>query len=551
MDRREFFALAPSRKKTVKVNVARTDTGLNPYTGTWGTAQVVHLLKRTMFGAVPADVRHFEGMTMDAAVEELLQTNVNIPAPPVNNYNTGGYTDPTGVAPGAPWVTAPEGDNMLDDKRRFSYKAWWTGVMLNQERNMHEKLVLFWHNHFATETYTIKDARFMYAHNVMLRQNAMGNFKALTKAVTLDPGMLVYLNGYLNEKTAADENYARELMELFTCGKGPDSQYTELDVRAAARVLTGYRVDKVNIKSYFDPTKHDINNKQFSSWFSNKVITGKTGDMGTTELDDLLNIIFLQQEVAKFICRKFYQFFIYYEIDAATEANVITPLADVFRSNNYEVKALLRALFKSEHFYDPLNMSCLIKSPVDFTVGLCREYGVQFAPASDYAKAYAQWRALQAAASSQQQNIGDPPSVSGWDAYHLAPQFHELWINTDTLPKRNMLTDLMISTGYTYGGATLSIDAIAFADRLPNPSDPIALIRDSLAILYRMDVSDATKTFLKDKILLQGQQQDYYWTTAWNAYKADTTNAMNKNTVLKLLNPLYKYIMNLSEYHLA
>ncbi|RPE12877.1 DUF1800 domain-containing protein [Chitinophaga lutea] len=546
MDRRDFLTLAPSRKKTSKPAAARTYSGLAPYTGEWGTAQVVHLLKRAMFGAAPADVKHFRAMSMDQAVDALIQNNTVTPAPPVNNYSQGA-PDSTGVAPGATWVTAPEGDEDLNNDRRTSYKAWWTGVMLSQQRTIHEKLVLFWHNHWATETQTIGDARFMYLHNVTLRQYALGNFRAMAKAITLDPAMLVYLNGYLNEKTAADENYARELLELFTCGKGPASLYQEEDVRAGAHVLTGYKVDKINIRSYFDPSKHDITNKQFSPWFSNKVISGKTGEMGATELDDMLQIIFAQHEVAKFICRKFYQFFIYYEIDDATETNVIEPLAKIFRDANYEIKPLLLALFKCEHFYDPLNMSCLIKSPVDFTVGLCREFGVTVAPAADYANAYPQWQALQSAAGRQQQNIGDPPGVSGWEAYYLAPQFHELWINTDTLPQRNMFADQMIGNGYR----GLRIDPIAFAEQLSDPSNPVLLVRDSLDILYRMGVSDTTKSFLKDNILLGGTEQDYYWTQAWNVYKADTSNAANKAVVVQHLRALYKYIMNLSEYHLA
>ena len=546
MDRRDFLTLAPSRKKTVKATAARTYSGLAPYTGDWGTAQVVHLLKRAMFGAAPADVAHFKNLGMDAAVDALMQANTIAPAPPVNNYSMG-VPDSTGVAPGATWVTAPEGDDDLNDDRRGSYKAWWTGVMLNQQRTVHEKLVLFWHNHWATETQTIRDARFIYLHNVTLRNHALGNFKDMTKAITLDPGMLVYLNGYLNEKTAADENYARELLELYTCGKGPQSLYQEEDVRAAAHVLTGYKVDKTAIQSYFDAAKHDEKNKQFSSWFSNKVISGKTGEMGTTELDDMLTIIFAQHEVAKFICRKFYQFFIYYEIDQATEANVIEPLANVFRDNNYEIKPLLLALFKCEHFYDPLNMSCLIKSPVDLTVGLCREFGVTFAAPADYANAYPQWAALQSAAARQQQNIGDPPGVSGWEAYYLAPQFHELWINTDTLPQRNMFADQMIGNGFR----GLRINPIVFAELTSDPGNPVTLVNESLDVLYRMGVSDATKTFMKDKILLEEKGPDYYWTEAWNLYKSDTSNAANRGVVESHLRNFYKYVMNLSEYHLA
>ncbi|MCK7557678.1 DUF1800 domain-containing protein [Chitinophaga sedimenti] len=422
--------------------------------------------------------------------------------------------------------------------------------MVSQPRSIREKMTLFWHNHFATEASTIKDARYVYKHNTMLRAGALGNFKDLTKAVTLDPGMLVYLNGYLNEKSAADENYARELFELFTCGKGPASQYTEEDVRAGARVLTGYRINPTTITSFFDPTKHDIENKQFSAFFGNRVISGRTGADGTRELDDMLGIIFQQQEVAKFIARKFYRFFVYYDIDEATETNVITPLADIFRASNYEIKPLLSALFKSEHFYDPLNMSCLIKSPIDFSVGLCREFGVKFPDGvTDYVNAYGTWSAVQGAAANQQQNIGDPPLVSGWEAYFREPQFHELWINTDTYPKRNMYSDQMITSGITRGGH-IEIDPLAYAESLSAPEDPIQLRDESLSLLHRMDVKADVKEALR-KILLSDEDMDYYWTNAWNAYMVDKTNAMNRDIVLRRLQSFYKYIMDLSEYQLS
>ncbi|WP_295120355.1 DUF1800 domain-containing protein [uncultured Chitinophaga sp.] len=550
MDRRSFLTLAPSRNKKAPVKAARTLSGLAPYTGTWDTPQVVHLLKRAMFGATPADLTHFKGMSMSAAVDALLNFADVTPAPPVNNYQAD-EADPY-IAAGATWVAAPPVTDMddLENARRQSFKAWWIGLMVSQPRSMREKMTLFWHNHFATEASTIKDARYVYKHNTMLRANALGNFKDLTKAVTLDPGMLVYLNGYLNEKTAADENYARELLELFTCGKGPESKYTEEDVRAAARVLTGYRVDPTGINYFFDATKHDIENKTFSAFLSNRVISGRTGTNGVLELDEMLSIIFQQPEVAKFLCRKFYRFFVYYEIDAATETNVIEPLAEIFRTSNYEIKPLLSALFKSEHFYDPLNMSCLIKSPVDLTVGLCREYGVTFPAATDYEAAYGVWSVVQGAAAGQQQNIGDPPLVSGWEAYFQEPQFHELWINTDTYPKRNMFTDQMITSGYSRGGGTIVIDPIAFADQLSAPEDLITLRDESLAILHRMDVSAEVKEQLR-LILLSGEPSDYYWTVAWNTYKVDPSNDMNKSVVLNRLQPFYKYIMDLSEYQLS
>src|SRR5699024_10279576 len=154
-------------------------------------------------------------------------------------------------------------------KRRKSFKAWWVGLMLNQNRSLHEKMTLFWHNLFATETASIGDARMAYKNNVLLRQYAFGNYKMLTKLVTKDAAMLRYLKGYLNTKNATDENYARELQELFTVGKDPTQQYTQSDVEAAAKVLTGFRIDTSTVTYYFDPSKHDTTNKQFSSFYNN------------------------------------------------------------------------------------------------------------------------------------------------------------------------------------------------------------------------------------------------------------------------------------------
>lgn len=543
MDRRQFLTLSSNRQKRPTATAGRTSSGIQPFTGAWTELEIIHLLKRTLFGVAPATFNAFKGMSMQQALDTLL-TPQAIPQPPVNNYGV----DDTGVAPGAVWVTAPMGDEMLEKKRIASYKAWWTGQMINQQQSIHEKMVLFWHNHFVTETTMVNDSRFIYQYNLTLRQHALGNFKDLTKAITLDPAMLVYLNGYLNSKGAADENYARELHELFTVGKGPDSHYTENDVRATARVLTGYRVDRTTITSKFDTTQHDLGNKEFSSFYQNKVISGKTGPDGMTELDDLLKIIFAQPEVSKFICRKLYRFFVYYDIDAATEANVITPLAEIFRTSGFDIKVTLNALLSSEHFFDPLNMACLIKSPADFCIGICREYNITFP--TNYTDLYNSWLVVHSRAANMLQNFGDPPLVAGWDAYYQEPAFHELWINTDTLPKRNKLSDGLISNNGVNG---LRIDVLAYASRLPAPADPVALIHDALNLLYRVGVSDSLKAFLKNTILLSGQSPDsnYYWTQAWNAYVASPGNATLKENVESRLQALFKYIMNLSEYQLA
>lgn len=527
----------------------RTSSGLNPYSGTFGTEELVHLLKRTLFGVKKSDLEAFKNQTLSQVVDALL-TAAPAPAPPVNTYNTSAAIDPD-VPAGQTWVNAPMGDGTFNFPRYVSFKSWWTGLMLNQNRSITEKMTLFWHNHFATETVDINDARFVYKHHALLRNFSLGNFKTLVKEVTLDPAMLRYLNGYLNTKTAPDENYARELQELFTLGKGPDSQYTEDDVKAAARVLTGYRTDATNITSYFDANRHDTGNKQFSAFYGNAVITGKTGAQGAGELDELLTLIFSKEEVAKYLCRKIYRFFVYYEIDEAAEANVITPLANIFRQNNYEIKPVLEALFKSEHFFDVLNRACVIKSPIDFLIGHCREFGVVFPDAnSDTGNAYLMWDYIRAYGTTLQQNLGDPPNVSGWPAYYQAPQFHEIWINSDTLPKRNQFTDLMIGTGYTRSGKKIVIDPVAFAAQFSMPGDPNVLIEESLELIYSISVSQQLKDFLKS-ILLSGQSNDYYWTNAWNAHRSNPSDNSAKQIVVSRLQSMYKYLMNLAEYQLS
>ena len=556
MDRREFLAARKTRSSSRKVTATspfRTYSGLNPYSGPWTNNEVTHLLKRTMFGAKKADIDYFKAKTMLQAVNELLTPTAPLPSPPVNDYSPG-TADPN-VPAGQTWINNPTNDGTINSGRRFSWKKWWAGVMINQDRSIREKLTLFWANHFGTETADVGISHYVYIHNNLLRQSALGNFKQMVKNVTIDPAMLRYLNGYLNTATAPDENYSRELQELFTIGKDPITNlaaYTEDDVKYAAKILTGHRINGTTFAYFFDANRHDSTNKTFSSFYNNTVITGRSGATGALETDDLLNMLFAKNEVSKFIVRKLYRWFVYYVIDDSTEANVIEPLATIFRQNNYEIKPVLTALFTSEHFYDVVNQGCLIKSPTDLIIGCMREFGVVFPdPVTYYADVYTIWYYLRQWGAQMAQDVGDPPNVSGWPAYYQAPQFHEIWINSDTLPKRNRFTDTMITSGYTRNGKKIIIDVVAFTRTLPNPSDPNALIDDALSILYRAPLSTQSKQTLKQQILLSNQTQDYYWSNAWNAYIAEPTNTSNYNIVNARLKTLYQYLMNLSEYQLA
>lgn len=562
MDRRDFLTAGKAKKAApVKFNSpTRTLSGINPYTGPWTTNEVIHLLKRTLFGARKADVDFFKTMTMSQAVDTLLNVPAAqlTPAPPVKTYaNSTDPADPdNAVAAGQTWVNTNTNDGSINSQRIGSFKNWWMGQLINQDRNILEKMTLFWHNHFATETDVIGRAIWAYQNNSILRKNAVGNFKQFVKEITVDTGMLVYQNGYLNTNTAPDENYGRELQELFVVGKGADNAtqgYAEADVKAAARVLTGWQINGTTNTSFFNPNRHDTANKQFSAFYNNTVITGRTGaTAGDLEVTDLINMLLSINDPSMHICRKLYRWFVYYEIDAATEANVIAPLAQIFRAGNYEIKPVLAALLKSEHFFDVLNQGCLIKSPMDILVGCCREFGVVFPDVStDYAGAYNTWLSLNALSITFQQYLGDPPNVAGWPAYYQQPQFYEIWINSDTFPKRNQFTDQMLGNGYTRGGKNIKIDPTIFAKSLPNPGDPNLLIKDSITYLFRLPLTQTSMDQLKRDIILGGQTNDAYWTNAWNAWIANPNDMTNATIVKTKLKDLYQYLMKLAEYQLA
>jgi uncharacterized protein (DUF1800 family) len=562
MDRREFFTLkrrakAPSSKPYA--GLRQIYSGLTPYSGTWTAKEVAHLLKRTMFGAKKVDIDYFLAMTPSAAVDALLNVPTGQPAPPLKNYDNTDIdaADPdVSVAQGTTWVNSVSTDGTANSNRVDSLKAWWIGTMINQDRSIREKMTLFWHNHFSTETATYERGTYGYKYNTLLRQSAVGNFKTLVKDMTVNVCMMRYLNGYLNTNTAPDENYARELQELFTLGKENNPNYTEDDVKAAARVLTGWRIkDKAGEDEsvYFKPEAHDRNSKTFSSFFGGTVIAGRSdATAGDAELTDLINMIFAKSvEVSEFIVKKLYTWFVYYTIEPDTLTNVIKPLAAEFRNGGWEIKPVLATLLKSEHFFDPLSQGCLIKSPLEMMVMMMREFEVVFPADTDYANQYNMWDYLRNQSTLMQQNIADPPSVSGWPAYYQVPMFYEMWINHDTMPKRERFIDQLIGAGYMRNNVKLIIDPVAFTAKLPNPADPNALINDALNILYRVPLSDTLKATIKTQILLSNQVQDYYWSNAWNAYLSSPTDMTAFTTVNTRLTTLYKYLMNLAEYQLA
>ncbi|HTI11553.1 MAG TPA: DUF1800 domain-containing protein [Puia sp.] len=527
-------------------------SGIKRYKGKWGPDQAAHLLKRTLFGVKKEDLDSFSKKSLKKAVRELIYTDYPFPDLPLNNYNDDKYTDPE-IPAGETWVSSLKYDGMNNGRRKNSFKSWWMGLMIHQDRSIREKMVLFWHNHFVTESNTVDNALFCYQYNVLLRRHALGNFKEFVKAMTVEPAMLRYLNGYANTRKAPDENYGRELQELFTIGKGPGSHYTEEDVKAAARVLTGYTLQYKTFTSSFDPNRHDEGDKQFSAFYDHRLIKGIKGKEARAELDELLDMIFAREEVSRFICRKLYRFFVYHTIDETTEKNVIEPLATLFRKKDYEIRPVLEVLFESRHFFDPANYGSMIKSPLDFTVGLCREFDLIFPAGADYPDQYGFWEQIRNQAAGLQQNIGDPPNVAGWQAYYQEPEFDKLWISSDTLPRRNQFTDRMIGAGLSRKDKKLFIDPIAFASGLSNPEDPDQLIIDAVRALYRVELPAEQLRLIKTNILLSGlvgMTSDHYWTAAWLSCRDNPADKNNRTIVTTRLKALLKHLMDLPEYQL-
>ena len=529
--------------------------GLDPYTGPWEFAEAAHLIRRTMFGVKKSDVELLLTMSMEDAVDYLLDVD-NAPLdPPVNNYyyidgtEEFGYDDPN-VTFGDTWIHA-DYDEEAEGLRIESFRGWWVDQMVNQKVSIKEKMLLFWHNHFATQASEVFFGKYNYNHNRKLRENALGNFKHLTKVVTIDEMMLLYLNGFLNQAGDPDENYARELQELFTIGKDNPDHYTEDDVYQAARILTGWTIDfstGLPGDTIFYPFLHDQQDKQFSSFYDNTVIQGSAD--GEAELDALLDMIFAKEEVAKFMVRKIYRWFVYYHITPTVETDIIEPLAELFRNSNYEIKPVLEKLLKSEHFFDATNKGCFIKTPIDLVVGTLRSFNLSLPGTEPFDRFYHQY--LQNLMLSNMQMIpGDPPNVAGWQAFRQVPQYYRIWINSDTAKNRNQYTEgLSFGVFISPSGDVLSIDQVAFASQFSTPEDPNKLIDETVNLLLPQPISDLKKTVLKN-ILLSGLPNDSYWTVAWLDYINNPNDPMATEVVTIRLALMYNHILKLAEYQLA
>lgn len=514
---------------------------LEKYTTSLTDADKKHLLKRTCFGMRPTDVGLLNNKTIDQILD-LILTPDGPPSPPINTYNTASFTDPH-TASLAPWhLSAFQSE--ANRNRHKSFKAWWVGRMMNQSISIHEKMAMFWMNHFSAPASDVSDARFLYSQYLVAHGHALGNFKTMTKAMLLDPAMLRAFGGYVSTDSAPNENLGRELQELYTIGKPTSEQ----DVQAAAKILTGYQIDYTNVRYVFSLNRHDKTTKQFSSFFNNATVASD----GVNELDALLNIIFAKDEVALHICRKLYRYFVYWEIDQTTENDVIVPLAQIFRSNNYNITPVLRALLQSNDFFDSDNCSNMIKSPFDFIFGIIKERRIDAPNVNTVPyKAYALWYELALQAYSFGQYLAEPPSVAGWQAWHQGPWYHQYWINADTLAKRvQFMSSILSPTGFKYDNNTSAIrcDMLLQVTNSVNSSSYLNLMESLFEDITLLEFSPQLKNLLKNYLLRPGEDS--------NAFNALMNNALiNGNTLAKAdlevrVRNLISHIMWIPEFQL-
>lgn len=578
------------RKRTSSTNCEgiSVSSGLNPVSGL-GREELVHLLKRTLIGITKEDIDHFSGMSLSQVLDELLSVPSAITSYPLRDYQSSGPdgNDWAGIAIGETWVnnppdqSGPGGVLAIDDNvfRTFSVRRWNMGVAMEGQRSVYEKLVLFWHNHFPVSIETVNRAQRAYVYAKLIRENVNTDLREMCKKITKDPGMLSYLNGEVNTSQAPDENYARELQELFTIGKEipADKRYTEDDVKAFARALTGHGISFDNwmdAQYYFATFRHAYGDKQLSPFYSNAVIKGGSGQTaGDTELDQIIDILFDDTDnniaplqgtefagmtradiIADHLVKKIYRFFVYYEIDDFIQDNIIKPLADTYKNNDFKILPVLRQLFSSEHFYDQVFRGAYIKMPYDAVVGLSRTLHVNHTN-PDTLTQYAIYEKYMAETQEMQQGALEPPNIAGWPAYYQSPKFHKIWINADTLPKRQDFAKALVANGHTvfvFSGGNFSfvkvgMDHMEFVKTLSNPGDPNSLIEELSELLLGIPLSEEHKQQVKIDKLLSGQEQDYYWTDAW----ATAVNGGNTNTVVSRLRALFDYLVRLEEFQLT
>ena len=383
-----------------------------------GRADALHFLQRTGLGAGDSQIDEWARLTRGEMIERALAEAATVARTPPPAW-VGEWTAPRQVR------DLGEAERKLfvreQARKGAELKAWWARELLNTPAPLTERMTLFWHNHFTSSLQKVRSPTLMYRQNALLRAHALGSFRELLRAASRDPAMLLYLDAASNRRGRPNENFARELMELFTLGEG---RYSEADIREAARALTGWSVDLDTGDFLWRAFAHDP---------GEKAILGRRGNF---KGEDVIDLLLLQPATAEFIVAKLWKEF----VSPAPQAGEVGRIAQVFRGADYDIRAALRALWSSEDFWAAQNRAVLVKSPVDLVIGTLRRAFPQQVEAQPVAMLL---RRLG-------QDLFAPPNVRGWPG-------GEAWINSGTLLARRQFLERVARGDHGREGGDLSL----------------------------------------------------------------------------------------------
>jgi uncharacterized protein (DUF1800 family) len=390
--------------------------------GPWDAHAAAHLLRRVGFGATPEEIQQTVKKGLETTVEDLFADDREQEAEFQDTFRRVHGT-------------------LVDFEGGGQFQAWWCYRMLQTQAPLREKLTLFWHGHFATSSQKVTELPLMHQQCETLRRHAWGNFHDLVLAVSRDPAMLVWLDNEANTKEHPNENLARELMELFTVGIG---NYTEKDVREAARALTGWHRDGAKFRLRAEA--HDPGVKTF------------LGQRGHFDGTDVVDVLMQQTATPRFIARKLLIFFACPE----PPEEVVTEAGELFAQMRLSVKWFLRDLFQSKFFFSAACRRTRIASPVELVIGTCRSLGVRL-PCQE----------LYASMAAMGQDLFAPPNVKGWDG-------EKKWINSAAWAVRGEFAKRIAALASTNGvGPRLNVGRLVPAG-LADPDKVVELLVEGL-----------------------------------------------------------------------
>jgi hypothetical protein len=589
-DNFDLKPLLESRNKTVDIKKT-----LAKYTGEFGYKQKRHLLNRVLVGYAERHMKDLDGLTLDQAIDLIFKKPEL--GEPVNNY----YHDfpaeeykkkylVDDVKPGEPFISKAlfreEREGFVAEfagtERLSAYETWTYANFYSQPTSAAGRLFLFLHTLTPYKEDNVRLKALYYSFKLTY-EGAWRNYKDYIYDVTLSDNMLYFLNLKFSKKEAPDENFAREVQELFTVGKRPFSKFTEADVKAAARLLVGWdSLYMENLagegfvtKNIFNENNHDTGDKQFSKFYGNRLIKGRKGpDGGKLELNEFFDMIFETEEVAIYLSRRLVQFFVYPVLNDYVEENIIKPLAVVLRKSNYSLAEALKVLLKSEFFFAEEFYNAMIKSPMEYSMGLLKEFDLLKGHLTRYENnviynsffvedrkrfdskyldpIYLSYRIFKDAKHGyigrQGYTFGNPPSVAGWQAYYQEPVYDLVWINSDSIKRRKELAESIIRNGIGFNDRTqLRFDLNVLLKKTKDPSDINAFIRDLTKLITGADISEKALIRIK-KSILGDNLPDYYWTDAVRSFQ-NSPNYDNYNTLFGRVGQILSQIIDLNEIH--